>query len=103
MKTNTTNLLRILFGVALGIVLTAGVTNAQPSPASTNNSAQSLISKESKQTTKADEKKPEAKKAPAKKAEKEPTSATVGEGRAPRIEPSSRETTTLALSLGPVL
>ena len=48
MKTNTTNLLRILFGVALGIVLTAGVTNAQSSPAANSNSAKAVDAKDAK-------------------------------------------------------
>src|SRR5438445_7614726 len=74
MKTNTTNLLRILFGVALGIVLTAGVTNAQPSSAPNSNSAQVTDAKDANKTAKT-----EVKKTTAKKPEKVPTSESVGE------------------------
>src|SRR2546430_10441939 len=74
MKTNTTNLLRILSGVALGIVLTAGLTSAQTSPASNNNSLAAAAAKDAKKPAKT-----EVKKTTAKKPEKEPTSATVGE------------------------
>lgn len=80
MKTNTTNLLRILFGVALGIVLTAGVTNAQTSPAPNSNSAKVVDAKNMKTPAKTDDKKKsDDKKATAKKPEKVPTSESVGE------------------------
>src|SRR2546423_13206280 len=74
MKTNTTNLLRIFFGVALGIVLTAGVTNAQPSAASNNDANKAANVKGSQKAEKTDDKKTTK-----KKSEKEPSSANVGD------------------------
>src|SRR2546430_8497646 len=82
MKTNTTNLLRILFGVALGIVLTAGVTNAQTSAAPNSNAAKVVDAKSAKVVDAKDAKKPaktDEKKTTAKKPEKVPTSESGGE------------------------
>ncbi len=65
MKSNVTKMLRVLSGLALGLVLTAGVTNAQPAPAP----------KPSPEPTKSTD----SKKSPKKSTETTPTSETVGE------------------------
>ncbi len=65
MKSNVTRMLRVFSGLALGLVLTAGVANAQPAPAPNP----------SPEPTKA----PDAKKPAKKTSEAIPTSETVGE------------------------
>ncbi len=62
MKRNVTNMLRVVSGLALGLVLIAGVVNAQPAPKASPEPAKSP-----------------AKTAPKKSTETTPTSATVGE------------------------
>ena len=74
MKSNTTNLLRILFGLALGIVLTSGVTNAQTSPPPNSNSAKAVDAKDAKTPVKTDDKKKTDEEAKAKTATAAPPS-----------------------------
>jgi len=69
MKTNSTNLVRMIFGLTLGLMLSAGAANAQPAPANDN-------SGKAAETKKA-QKAADAKKA--KKPEMTPTYDSVGE------------------------
>ncbi len=67
MKSNVTKMLRILPGLALGLVLMAGVTNAQPAPTPTPKKSPEPV------------KSTDAKKSPKKSTETTPTSETVGD------------------------
>src|SRR6185369_5948585 len=70
MKTNSTNLVRMIFGLTLALMLSAGAANAQPAPAANDNSGKAAETKKAQKT--ADAKK-------AKKPEMTPTYDSVGE------------------------
>lgn len=71
MKTTLTNLLRTFWGLTLGVMLTAGIANAQTPPAASGPAKSSETKKTEKVT--------ETKKSSAPKKETTPTSATAGE------------------------
>ncbi|MGZ8843837.1 MAG: hypothetical protein ACXW18_09255 [Pyrinomonadaceae bacterium] len=76
MKTTLTNLLRTFWGLTLGVMLTAGIANAQ-TPTASNNSPKSAEPGKTEKVT--ETQKTEAKKSPTPRKETVPTSQTVGE------------------------